>query len=80
MFLCTVDFFLGGGMNKSFLIENIRNTGELLWEFQLPAGGFATPATYAIDGNQYVVIAAGGGGMQGTESGDYYFAFKLPEN
>jgi len=58
-----------------------KDTGELLWEFQLPAGGYATPATYAIDGNQYVVIAAGGGGgMQGTESGDYYFAFRLPEN
>jgi len=38
MFLCTVDFFLGGGMNKSFLIENIRNTGEIEWKVVL--GGY----------------------------------------
>ncbi len=52
-------------------------TGEKLWEFDLPAGGYATPATYAIDGKQYVVIACGGGKM-GTKSGDQYMAFALP--
>ena len=54
-----------------------RTTGEELWKFQLPAGGYATPATYAIDGQQFVVIACGGGKM-GTPSGDAYVAFKLP--
>ncbi|MDP7210759.1 MAG: hypothetical protein QF507_03245 [Vicinamibacterales bacterium] len=54
------------------------NTGVLLWETELPAGGYATPATYAVDGRQYVVIAAGGGKM-GTKSGDSYVAFALPE-
>ncbi|MEX2044865.1 MAG: PQQ-binding-like beta-propeller repeat protein, partial [Opitutus sp.] len=34
-------------------------TGGLLWEFALPAGGYATPATYAVNGRQYVVIACG---------------------
>ncbi len=52
-------------------------TGEKLWEFDLPAGGYATPATYEIDGKQYVVIACGGGKM-GTKSGDQYMAFALP--
>lgn len=33
---------------------------------------------YAVDGKQYVVIAAGGGKM-GTPSGDYYLAFALLE-
>lgn len=56
-----------------------KTTGELLWEVDLPAGGYATPATYSIDGRQYVVIAAGGGKM-GTKSGDAYLAFALPEN
>ena len=51
-------------------------TGELLWETDLPAGGYATPATYAIDGKQYVVIACGGGKM-GTAPGDTYVAFSL---
>ena len=36
-------------------------TGKLLWETQLPYAGRATPATYMVDGKQYVVIAAGGG-------------------
>ena len=54
-----------------------KTTGELLWEVDLPAGGYATPATYSVDGRQYVVIAAGGGKM-GTKSGDAYLAFALP--
>jgi len=56
-----------------------RHTGELLWEFSLPAGGYATPSVYAINGKQYVVIAAGGGKM-GTPSGDEYWVFALPDN
>jgi len=54
-----------------------KDTGAVLWEAHLPAGGYATPATYAVDGRQYVVIAAGGGKM-GTRSGDTYLAFALP--
>jgi len=52
-------------------------TGELLFEAQLPAGGYATPATYEAGGRQFVVIACGGGKM-GTKSGDSYVAFALP--
>jgi quinoprotein glucose dehydrogenase len=52
-------------------------TGVLLWETDLPAGGYATPATYEVDGKQYVVIACGGGKM-GTKSGNAYVAFALP--
>lgn len=52
-------------------------TGEPLWETELPAGGYATPATYEAGGRQYVVIACGGGKM-GTKSGDSYVAFALP--
>ena len=55
-----------------------KDTGTVLWEIQLPAGGYATPATYAVEGKQYVVIAAGGGKM-GTKPGDLYLAYALPE-
>jgi quinoprotein glucose dehydrogenase len=55
-----------------------RHTGRLLWQTKLPAGGYATPATYLVDGRQFVVIAAGGGKM-GTPSADYYVAFALPD-
>ncbi len=53
-------------------------TGQILWEFQLPAGAYATPSTYAINGKQYVVIAAGGGGKNATKYGDSVIAFALP--
>lgn len=52
-------------------------TGEILWETKLPAGGYATPATYEAGGRQFVVIACGGGKM-GTKPGDSYVAFALP--
>ena len=51
-------------------------TGKELWKAPLPAGGYATPATYSVDGKQFVVIACGGGKM-GTKSGDAYVAFAL---
>jgi len=54
-----------------------KHSGELLWEFKLPAAGYATPATYSVKGKQYIVIAAPGGKL-GTQSGDQYLAFSLP--
>jgi quinoprotein glucose dehydrogenase len=53
-------------------------SGELLWEAELPFSGFATPATYAIGGRQYLVIAAGGGKLR-RPSGASYVAFALPD-
>jgi quinoprotein glucose dehydrogenase len=55
-----------------------KYTGRILWEHPLPAGGYATPSTYMIDGRQYVVIAAGGGGKLATRYGDAIVAFALP--
>ena len=55
-----------------------RRTGAVLWEAPLPTSGFATPATYRVNGRQYVVIAAGGGRLR-SKSGDSYVAFALPE-
>lgn len=54
-----------------------ENTGKQLWDVKLPAGGQATPMTYAIDGRQYVVIAAGGY-KDATKRGDYVIAYALP--
>jgi quinoprotein glucose dehydrogenase len=55
-----------------------KSSGRVLWEHQLPAGGYATPSLYMIDGRQYVAIAAGGSGKNGTKSGDSIIAFALP--
>jgi quinoprotein glucose dehydrogenase len=54
-----------------------KKTGNLLWEATLPAAGNATPATYEVDGRQFVVIAAGGGKSK-DPSGGSYVAFALP--
>ena len=57
-----------------------KQTGEVLWEHPLPAGGYATPATYMVDGRQYLVIAAGGAGKLRTKAGDAFVAFALDEH
>ena len=67
--------FIGASNDEKFRAFD-KSTGEVLWEVQLPAGGYATPSTYEVDGRQYVVIACGGGKM-GTKSGDAYVAFAL---
>ncbi len=53
-----------------------KKTGEEIWKYKLPAGGYATPSVYEIAGAQYVVLACGGGKM-GTKPGDSYIAFAL---
>nr|WP_295933866.1 PQQ-binding-like beta-propeller repeat protein [uncultured Dyadobacter sp.] len=52
-------------------------TGKVVWEYKLPAGGFATPITYMVKGKQYIAIAAGGT-RYGLKPGGTYMAFALP--
>ena len=56
-----------------------RDTGEELWSAKLPLAGTAPPAVYEVDGRQFVVIAASGGGKIGGPTGDAWVAFALPE-
>ena len=65
-----------GATNDEYFRAFDKKTGEEIWKVKLPAGGYATPITYQIEGKQYVVIACGGGKM-GTKSGDSYIAFAL---
>ncbi len=55
-----------------------KQTGKLLWEAQLPAGGNATPSIYEIGGREYVVIVCGGGKNE-APSGGSIVAFALPK-
>jgi quinoprotein glucose dehydrogenase len=71
--------FVAASMDGHFRAFD-RRTGKVLWEYQLPAGGQATPMTYSLDGKQYVVIAAGGHGKLGTTLGDYVMAFAVSMN
>ncbi|HEY9256694.1 PQQ-binding-like beta-propeller repeat protein [Chitinophaga sp.] len=67
--------FIAATADSKFRAFNKR-TGQLLWETDLPACGFATPAVYEVNGKQLVVIACGGGKL-GKKSGDTYLAFSL---
>ncbi|HLT81777.1 MAG TPA: pyrroloquinoline quinone-dependent dehydrogenase [Cyclobacteriaceae bacterium] len=68
--------FIAGTKDKKFRAYR-KETGELLWETELPAAAFATPATYEVNGKQYIVLACGGTKL-GAEKGDSYVAFALP--
>jgi len=69
--------FIGAAMDERFHAYD-QDTGQLLWEYQLEFGGYATPATFEVAGRQYVVIAAGGGGKPETKAGDLFYCFALP--
>jgi quinoprotein glucose dehydrogenase len=45
--------FGGGKMFRAY----DKQTGEVLWETELPAGTSGAPMTYMADGSQYVVVA-----------------------
>ena len=63
--------------------------GEVLWQTRLPAQVTGGTVTYAIDGRQYIAIAAGGGfpgqGLGVTPEADApsgsnaVYVFALPE-
>ncbi len=71
--------FIGGTKDEKFHAFE-KTTGKLLWEARLPAGGYATPCTYFVNGRQFVVIAAGGAGKLRTAAGDAFVAFALPDS
>jgi quinoprotein glucose dehydrogenase len=55
-------------------------TGNLLWETLLPYAGAATPATYMVDGRQYVTIATSNvRDRQAPQQGAAYVAYALPK-
>jgi quinoprotein glucose dehydrogenase len=56
-----------------------KDTGKLLWETTMMNSGNATPATYEVDGRQYVVIAAFGGKGRNNATGSGFVAFALPD-
>ncbi|WP_448099085.1 glucose/quinate/shikimate family membrane-bound PQQ-dependent dehydrogenase [Luteibacter yeojuensis] len=70
--------FLSGTLDYYVRGYDVR-TGKKLWEARLPAGGQATPMTYADkDGRQYLLVTAGGHGSLGTKQGDWVIAYALP--
>ncbi len=53
------------------------DTGEKLWSYTCDAGVNAPPMTFAVDGRQYVTVAAGGNAVVGYKRGDAIETFAL---
>ena len=56
-----------------------KATGKELWAARLPFVGSAPPATYAVNGHQYVVIPSTGNVRVAGPKGDAWVAFALPK-
>ena len=67
-----------GESNGKFVARNAKDGAEL-WHFNAGAGVNAPPVTYAVDGKQFVVVAAGGHKLFNFPSGDAVIAFGLAE-
>jgi quinoprotein glucose dehydrogenase len=65
------------GAMDAYLRAFEAKTGAELWQGRLPVPGVANPMTYVWEGEQYVVIAAGGHAEGGTSIGDSVVAFRL---
>jgi alcohol dehydrogenase (cytochrome c) len=65
----------GNGLFKAYDAE----TGAVLWKFQAGAGVNAPPASYTVDGKQYIVVAAGGNTQLDYKRGNTIVAFTLAE-
>ena len=69
--------FIGASADAKFRAFD-KETGEILWEHDLPLDGNATPSTYMADGRQFVVVSAGGAKTNRPKGGTLV-AFSLPE-
>ena len=69
--------FIGATVYDHKLRAFDSSNGKLLWEYALPYAGTATPATYLIDGRQYVVIATSNARNPRAAQGGAYVAFTL---
>ena len=67
--------FIGAALDRRLHAFDIE-TGRELWSGSLPVSAKATPMSYRLSsGEQFVAVAAGGGGAWGA--GDYVVAFRL---
>jgi quinoprotein glucose dehydrogenase len=70
--------FIGGTADATFRAFDAV-TGELLWKHALSASAFATPMRFVdAEGNEVVLVAAGGGSFFPGPASDALVAFRLP--
>jgi PQQ-dependent dehydrogenase (methanol/ethanol family) len=69
--------FAGEG-SGAFRAYDARS-GQSLWSYMAEAGVNAPPVTYAVNGRQYVAVAAGGNSLFNFKTGDQLLVFALPD-
>ncbi|HZY68495.1 MAG TPA: pyrroloquinoline quinone-dependent dehydrogenase, partial [Devosia sp.] len=69
--------FIAAATDDLFRAIDIE-TGEVLWQTELPAGGQSNPFTFEVEGRQFVGLMAGGHHFMETPIGDYVIAWALP--
>lgn len=71
-------YFIGATTDRAFRAFDVE-TGEIVWETELPYQANASPLTYRLrdDARQFVVVAAGGNAI--SKQGDAIMAFALPK-
>ena len=70
--------FIGYTLDDRFRAFDLL-TGETLWKVSLPAAGMATPMSYEVNGQQYILLTAGGHSMYGSTKGDSVVAYRLKQ-
>jgi quinoprotein glucose dehydrogenase len=77
--------FVATSSDRKFRARD-ADTGEVLWQFDLPAASEGVPAVYAAGGRQFIALPVGGGGLfsQGLSQPEpgpgQYMVFALPES
>ncbi len=66
---------VGNGLFKAY----DRSNGGVLWSFQAGAGVNAPPSSYTVEGQQYIVVAAGGNAQLNYKRGNNIIAFTLAD-
>lgn len=69
--------FIGATIYDNKIRAFDSSNGKLLWEASLPFAGTATPATYMVDGKQFVVISTSNARKPKAAQGGAYVAFAL---
>ena len=76
--LATAGGLVFSGVGQGVFAAFDSASGARLWSTQCEAGVNAPPITYALDGRQYIAVAAGGNALFGFKQGDALRVFALP--
>jgi glucose dehydrogenase len=75
--LATAGGLLFAGESDGWFKARDVATGKVLWSFLAGAGVNAPPASYAVDGAQFIVVAAGGNTNLPFKRGNNIVAFTV---